>query len=554
MSVYTNVDSGVKLYRSRVNKSYSHQTTGTFGRLIPIMARFCLPGDIWKCGARLLIRYQPTLAPVLNRANAKLRYFFVPLRLLYPDICDSVITGSHDGREVSGALPVFPDFLHNLSSGADATVKKGSFYDYLGIQKGVNFNALSDSDKSFLPAEYWFKAYTRIWWDYFRDENFDGVSSGDFETAFKSLSSSRSGFLQCFDFCLRKDYFTSALPWIMKGPVPTFTVQQTLDWSNAISPSPGGILVNSSRAAVGIDTAHPGKLMAGFLQRNDDTEPYVANGLITDSADSGYSDKLLEALNKAKITGASFDVSDLRGIFAQTRVFERLARCGSRYTEYLRANFNTSPDDGTLQRAVYLGGFKQPIVTTEIAQTAADGDNAVGTLRGKGISDSGGFASPYFVKEFGVIFGLLSVMPEINYTQGIDREYTYKERFDFFNPSFQNLSEQEVRNAELFVGTDGKNAGTFGFQGYFNELRNSRNIISGDLVDTLSYWTQSLNFSVRPNLNSAFLKVGSYDNVGGFRRPFSVPSENPLIIDCRNILDVYRFMVKNPVPGLIDHN
>lgn len=544
MSVYSGVDSGTKLYRSRFNKSYSNQTTGSYGKMIPIMARFCLPGDIWKCGAKLFIRYQPTLAPIINRAKAKVRYFFVPLRLLYPDICEQAITGSHDGQEISGTIPTFPDFLENGGNGGH-TVRKGSFWDYLGIQKGVNYSALTDSDKSFFPANYWFKGYERIYWDYFRDENFSGSSaSADFDTWFKKECANGVGFNRLETVYLRKDYFTSSLPWQMKGPTPTFTVQQSVDFSSTVGGSSDLI-----GTAVGIDSTND-SLFGGKIFPKD-SEPLHGSGV---NYTEGDTDALLAALEKAKVSGASFDVSDLRAIFAQTRVFERLARCGSRYTEYLRANFGTAPSDGTLQRAVYLGGFSQPIVTTEIAQNAADGDNPVGTLRGKGISDSGGFCSPYFVKEFGIIMGLLTVMPEINYTQGIDREYTYKERFDFFNCSFQNLSEQEVRNAEVYVGTDGKNADTFGFQGYFNELRSSRNIVSGDLVDTLSYWTQCLSFTSRPNLNGSFLNSDSYDNVNGFRRPFAVPSENPLIIDCRNILDVYRPMVRNSVPGLIDHN
>lgn len=540
MSIYSSVDSGVKMYRSRFSKNYSCQTTGSYGMLIPVMARFCLPGDIWKCGARLLIRYQPTLAPILTRAKAKVRYFFMPLRLLYPDICEQVITGSHDGKEITGSLPVFPNFLEGYTG--NATVKKGSFWDYLGIQKGINFNDLKDSDKSFMPANYWLKGYLRIFWDYFRDENLNGSSSyADFEAFFSALCKNGFGFQTVESVNLRKDYFTSSLPWQMKGPTPTFTVQQSVDFTNTVvrgstAASTGFVAVDNSSADE--------RLFAG--KRSSDSQHVIY--------DADDTHMLLDALNRAKITGASFDVSDLRAIFAQTRVFERLARCGSRYTEYLRANFNTSPSDGTLQRAVYLGGFSQPIVTTEIAQNAADGDNPVGTLRGKGISDSGGFAAPYFVKEFGIIMGVLSVMPEVNYTQGIDREYTYKERFDFFNPSFQNLSEQEVRNAELYVDADGKNAETFGFQGYFNELRTSRNIVSGDLVDTLSYWTQSINFTARPNLNSALVSSDAYDNVNGFRRPFAVPSEKPLIIDCRNLLDVYRPMVRSSVPGLIDHN
>lgn len=251
---------------------------------------------------------------------------------------------------------------------------------------------------------------------------------------------------------------------------------------------------------------------------------------------------------------SSFNASDLRTMFAQTRVFERLARCGSRYTEYLRSNFNIAPSDGTLQRAQYLGGFKQPIVCTEIPQTAQDGDTAVGTLRGKGISSGSGRIKPYVVKEFGVIFGILSVMPEISYSQGIPREYTYKERFDFLNPSFQNLSEQEVRNAEIFVGPDGKNNETFGYQGLYNELRISHNLNTSETRDTMAYWNQGLHFTSRPNLSTNFVNAKTYNDANSFHKPFAVRDKPPVIIDCMNLLDVYRPMIRHPVPGLIDHN
>lgn len=226
----------------------------------------------------------------------------------------------------------------------------------------------------------------------------------------------------------------------MKGVAPTFSVVNS------------GILPVHAFQGNGSQVSDLGNVL--YLPNSNvptnDLSTVRSSNNYTQSAQSIYSGVPSgEALS-------SFNASDLRTMFAQTRVFERLARCGSRYTEYLRANFNISPSDGTLQRAQYLGGFKQPIVCTEIAQTAQDGDNAVGTLRGKGISSGSGGIKPYVVKEFGVIFGLLTVMPEISYSQGIPREYTYKERFDFFNPSFQNLSEQEVRNAEIYVGTERK--------------------------------------------------------------------------------------------------
>lgn len=531
-NIFSSVDSGVKVYRSRFNLNYRHTTTCDYGQLIPIMAKFCLPGDVWRCGADIVARYQPMLSPSFTRSWIKMRYFFVPLRLIEPDF-EKVVTGSDNGELVT-SLPVLKDLTENANN---PVVRKNSFWDYLGIPTGIDLRRLRDKDKSFLPASYWAKAYCRIYYDYIRDENFNPTSSSNFEEFCRGRLNGY--FLGTESLLLPKDYFTSSLPWQLKGVAPTFSVVNS------------GILpVHAFQSDTQGGTVDLGNML--YLP-NQNVPTDVIGGVRTSKNYTIGNQTIVSGIPSGQAL-SSFNASDLRTMFAQTRVFERLARCGSRYTEYLRANFNVSPSDGTLQRAQYLGGFKQPIVCTEIAQTAQDGDNAVGTLRGKGISSGAGSIKPYVVKEFGVIFGLLTVMPEISYSQGIPREYTYKERFDFFNPSFQNLSEQEVRNAELFLTDDGENNNPFGYQGYYNELRVSHNLNTSEMRDTLSFWNQGLHFTSRPNLNSTFLDSKTYNDGNSFHKPFSVQDKPPIIIDCMNLLDVYRPMVRRPVPGLIDHN
>lgn len=531
-NIFSSVDTGVKVYRSRFNLSYRHTTTCDYGYIIPIMAKFCLPGDVWRCGANIMARYQPMLSPSFTRSWIKFRYFFVPLRLVESDF-EKIVTGSSDGHLVAsnGALP---DFTNGVKS---PVVKKGSFWDYLGVPC-MDYSSLSDSDKSFLPAQYWEKAYARIYWDYFRDENLS--SDTDFDTFYSKVHSAGGYFQSVSDVSLPKDYFMSSLPWQLKGVAPTFNIVTGGDSVPLLfkaDPEYGAEASISVKGKyLGVDVPLAGNPLTPYTNSNASSS--VRGSFAVDTPESVV----------------KFDASDLRAMFAQTRVFERLARCGSRYTEYLRANFNVSPSDGTLQRAQYLGGFKQPIVCTEIAQTAQDGNTAVGTLRGKGISLGTGHIKPYVVKEFGVIFGIMTVMPEISYTQGISREYTYKERFDFFNPSFQNLSEQEVRNAELYVGTDGKNNKPFGYQGYYNELRISHNLNTSEMRDSLAFWNQGLHFTARPNLNTTFTSSSTYNDANSFHKPFSVQDKPPIIVDCMNLLDVYRPMVRRPVPGLIDHN
>lgn len=529
MSIYSVNETGTKTYRTRYNLSFRKLFDCDFAKIIPVLAKFCVPNDVWKIGADMLIRYQPTMAPPLTRAWARVRYFFVPLRLVEENT-EAIITGSKEGKLIDTELPTFEKAFDRVTSPSGYNVAKHSFWDYMGIPT-INYKNIKN-DKS-IPTAYWLKGYLRCFFDYYRDENLK--PENDFNV-FAGAALQRGGMYDLESPALHKDYFTSSLPWQLKGSTPMIEISGgSVDFSNAIIPSDYPAI------------AEP----IGVTEHN--AEPYLGelNNVDTNLA---HSVQLLNALNKNVISGiGSISMDDLRTMAAQTRIFERLARCGSRYTEYLRANFGISPADGTLQRAQYLGGFKQPIVTTEVVQTGGNDSLEVGTLRGHGISHGGNTIKPFVCKEFGMLFGLLDVLPELQYTQGIDRELTYASRFDFFNPSFQHLSEQEVRNGELFISdSDGKNDDVFGYQAIYNELRTSRDLVVGDLRGSLSYWTQAIKFDMRPNLNYAFINSRSY--ISNFREPFTVQSGAlPMIVDFGNILDVYRPMIKYGTPGLVDH-
>lgn len=524
MSVYSKAESGTKIYRNRFHLTPRKTFDVRFGELIPAFMRFVLPGDVWKIICSLFIRFQPMLSPSLTRCWARIRFFFVPIRLVEPNF-ELVLTGSQNGKLYENSLPVLDNIFSQLSSGVAANVQKYSFLDYAMGAPVMDYSSFKTDEC--MPAAYWYKGFWRCHFDYYRDENLD--SDDDFDTMIATkLAANDAGLADKMPFVrLHKDYWTSSLPWQLKGVAPTFAINPLPDFSDSVST---------------YDTSHSNADI--YLDRTAG-KVTPANGI--------PSSELLNALNKLKISGGTFDVSELRSMFAQTRVFERLARTGSRYTEYLKANFGTSPSDSTLQRAQYIGGFTQPIVNTEVIQTAQDSSNPVGTLRGHGISAGNGKIKTFVANEPGMLFGLFDIMPEIAYTNGIDREFTYKRRFDFMNPSFQHLSEQEVRNGEVFIGNDGKNDETFGFQAMYNELRSSRHIICGDMRDSLKYWTQAVSYSTRPNLNSSF--VDSKEYLSNFNQPFTVvtPSTRPVIVDFGADCDVARTLVRYGTPGLIDH-
>lgn len=519
----------------------------TFGKIYPFYCRHVLPGDIFNLSTSLFVRAQPMKTPSLTPMKFTIRYFYVPTRLVEKD-AELIITGSKDGKLYTGELPVLP----TLETEDEAMTEDGSVYNWL---YGVNELVYNYATKS-SPAAWYYKAYCKIWWDFYRDEN--TTPFDDFDDWYENKAISRCYYDHPFDIRMPKSYLWSALPFQLKGAAPTIESSPVIGriQNLGISNNFRTFFTNDS-AALTRTASFTGAVTEGVTPfvSTDSSDPQVLfqnrnmalalsdwfNNQYRDSGGVGTPDVVVPG-------GVSFNAADWRAMMAQTRVFEQLARTGSRYTEYLRATFGTSPSDGTLQRAQYLGGFTQPLVTTEIAQTSPGDNQPVGTLKGHGISNGGGSNIHFTAKEFGCVIGVISVLPEIEMLTGMNRELMIKRRFDFYNPAFQHLSEQEVLNAELYIGSDGKNDDTFGFQEYGDEYRTGYTKVVDNMAKDLSVWTQAVDFDQRPVLSDRFLTASTY--IDSFMRPFVYQDEKPFIIDITTFNNSFRPLSRFGTPRI----
>lgn len=543
MSIYSHASSGVN--HPKTFFKIKEQVTGdiSIGKVTPLYADFAMPGDVWHLHQNIFIRTQPMLAPLLTALNAKVRAWFVPLRLL-DENTELIITGSKNGKFDKDL--VIPSFKKMFDEATNFDVDKYSILDYMLSMPVGNYQNIKDEESQ--ASQYWLKAVARVWFDWYRDEN---LSEFDDFDDFWDTWKVKPGKITPFYANWKKDYFTSSLPFQQKGIRPSFdfaainpltgtSIFPVTDITATINQSSPNTLVNG--VSSGTATISSGKL--GY-------NPGQGNFINATTPHTHTIDSVSGSVDLSSV-GGSFTTTDLRLMTQLQRVMERLARCGSRYTEYLQANFGVSPADETLQRAQYLGGYTQPIITQEVLQSST-GDTPTGTLRGKGISLSENKMPSFLVKEFGVIIVTMEVMPKANYTQGIRRKYTYKNRYDFPNPSFQNLSEQEIRNGELYVDfsidADHKNDKTFGFSEMYNELRSGQDRLCGNMRDTMSYWTLARYFKDRPVLSEKFVQAQD-----DFSAPFAVTDQPPLIVEMGNINGVYRNLQKFGTPGFADHN
>lgn len=504
MSVFSSVQAN-RPRRSSFNLSYEKKFDCDMGQLIPVMCDEVVPGDLFKIDNQVVCRLQPTLAPILQEVSVFVHYFFVPFRLL-DDNWESFITGGTDGKDA-----------YELPTWKPTSVARYSLWDYFGFPTGIT------PQDSFLPMKYPLYAYNYVYNEYYRDENLQEEVSLDDENVKRRA--------------WRKDYFTSALPWQQRGTSPAL-------------PLSGNASVSISSLKFGSGTTI-GNLNSNLIH----TTELANNGYILSSnnrqvqaTSSSISVSATAPVDVSNI--ATFDVSDLRLAFQVQKWMERNARSGVRYTEFLRSHFGVSPSDSRLQRPEYIGGSKSPMIVSEVLQTSQSSDKSPqGTMAGHGIVAGESHICKYHVTEFGVILGLLSIMPKASYQQGINRQWLRRTRYDFYFPEFAHLSEQAVMNGELYYqNSPTANSEIFGYQGRYDEMRCKSDMVCGALRDQLSYWHLGRIFDTPPKLNASFVECNPS------KRIFAVQNVPGVIVDYANIVTAVRPIPYSAEPGLIDHS
>mgnify|MGYP002769523258 CR=1 FL=1 len=536
------------------------------GQAIPVEFRDMVPGDNFKIYFNVINRFKPLVSPVMGKLDFWAFYFFVPYRNLDSNF-ERGITGGDDEDLDEEGNPVafdytFPSIGSNFSDANVQTVKKYSLMDYAGLPIGLT----SNSPIAKMCTDYFIRAYHSIYNEWFRDENLQRkrklmVTKRDFDNSLVPSTTVDQEEYGIFNVAWKKDYFTSALLSQQKGIAPSlplsgdlpvyFSVGNTIPTNDtpvfATSYYPSGVSLNSPNQAstrAGVSVVAGG---TGFKTYVDSRVTVPNSGV---KGDPGTSSSVVNGLVRLN-DGTTFDVSELRTVIQIQKILERANRTGSRYTEYLRSFFSVSPKDSRLQRPEFIGARKVPVVINEVLQTSQTTDSsAQGTQAGHGISVASNYVGKYFAEEYGCLVGIVFCRPTPLYTQGVNRQWFKKSRYDFYLPQLCNLSEQGIYAGELYVDNTEDDTKIWGFQGRWNEMRAGTSLACGAMRDTYAYWNFSRHFDSRPELDADFIECKPSES----KKIYAVQSEPGIICQFATILDAVRPITAYPEPGRMDHD
>jgi len=525
----------VDIPRSSFDLSHDLKTTFNASQLVPILSLEVLPGDTINLRASLFGRMATPQKPVLDNLYLESFFFFTPWRQVWPNFIKMMGEQEAPGDSIDYSVPTI--------GGGTPVLASGSIYDYMGIPPGTDVNVV---DISALP----FRCYNKIYNFWFRDENLmqpviEDTDDGPDGTGNFGLKSRRK----------RRDYLTAGLPFPQKGPDVTVNL-------GGMAPVTGLGFDEAATITSDLDVAvketETASTIYPFATDIADVSGHETLWVATDRSGTNSLTQPAIYANLAAATGIS--ISDLRESIQIQRLLERDARGGTRYPEILRSHFQvTDPSLLVHQRPLFLGGGSTRINITPVEQTSGsapvDGYTPTpqGNLAAYGTVSANGHGFTSSFTEHGHILGIVNVRADLTYQQGIERYWDRQTRFDFYWPALSHLSEQAVKNREIYVSNDPTiDDDTFSYMPRYDEYRYKQSQITGLFrsasAESLDFWHLAQDFAALPALNEAFIT----DNVP-MDRVLAVPSEPDFLLDVYFKIKAARPLPLYGTPGLMDH-
>lgn len=543
---FASTATGLSRKRSTFKRPSDLKTSFNAGYLIPNYIDEVLPGDTFSMSESMVVRSSTPLNPVMDNAFLDQFFFFVPCRFLWDHWKEFMGENNADywTQKTYYTIPQVNMIQRTVEA------NKGTVADYLGLP-GTEVAQTSER-VNVLP----FRAYVKIWNDFFRDQNTQtpahmyideqvrniSFASGA-DSSYVTTAELGKGLCPVNKF---KDYFTSCLPAPQKGEAITI-----FDGTNTKLPVYSDITATPQQFIV---YQQNGNTLNNVTLGTDGLGHVTSKAASTADTNEAY----LKLVANADVLSPT--VNQLRLSFQMQKFLETQARGGSRYIEVLAAQFGVRASDYRQGRSEYLGGKRIPLGMSQVPQTGSQQDpesSPLGHLGAFSQTNSGGHMFTKSFEEHGYIIGVCCVRTAQTYSQGVERLWTRKQLEDFYFPVYANLGEQPVYRKEIYyTGTPAGDDTVFGYQEHWAEYRYKPSRTSGymrpNVTGSLATWHYGVNFGSAPVLNSAFIVQGQdeIDNT----LAVSSDSVHQFFADFYFDLKTTRVMPMYSVPGLIDHH
>lgn len=555
--------------RNKFSMPFSCITTNNFGIMKPILCKYMVPGDkITNCEIREFQRLMPMPSPTFGKIDSITRAFFVPMRSIMHSFNEFVsFNPYYSGSYTSGTVKtniqnynvpfttvqqlnnLFATSSYGLSTSVTSSAKPWDFacyrqatdtvigyhkftltgkrvYDFLmslgcnfpwltapyGSDGTANMRAQATQRISLLPIFACLKAYVDWIVPSRYYQNYADIiamfrSNQPFTSALSATS--LSSLLIPLRSYLESDFFTSAF------------ANPFVEGSGTIG---GTIKVpNPANSATEANSEFFKNVTAQLAKTVDDSglQSIDAGGAYVNTSDSGTS---------TEIISRGINRFTLQSIGALQSMLDRGLIAGTKIQTWLETEFGVKPDNSYLDLSTYLGRFENTISIGDVtshADTKGTGDTGsyLGQYAGKGIGTGNAHFDYETKDEHGFFIVFNEILPRTSYYQGLRPEFQMLDRFDFFEPRFDNLGMEAIplrtlvnnqKNQEFSdtgFGELSNPDAIFGFCPRYAPLKMHQDVISGDfriksLNTGLDSWYLSRDFDMRNAMDEEYKFIG----------------------------------------------
>lgn len=536
----------IDIKRSKFFIPHTHKTTFDSGKLIPIFRMEVMSGDSIEIDMSAAMRMATPIFPVMDNRWADVYFFYTPFRLLWTHYKEFL----GENKLTAWEQPV--EYEIPQIEPPEGGWTAGTIADYMGFPTNVD---------NYSASHLYFRAYCEIWNNWFRDQNLKDAAMINYDET--TLTGANSG-----DYVINAQlgaeplpvaryhsYFTSALPNAQKG-TPVYMPLGSLAPVGAMNEShtfgERSVTYNTTN-----NTEIPGTAGAYTPIMYTTNERDKAAILYHVSTIDNTQDSITLKPNNlyadlAKAQGATLDM--LYMAYGVQRMLYRDAIMGTRYREIIRGKYGVTLSDARALIPEYLGGNRYSINIDQVIQTSNTNDvSPQGNTAAYSLTN---FKDSVFTKSFeepGIIIGLICVRTEETYQQGLEKMFTRKTKYDFYDPMLANIGEQPIYNKEIYLQGNAADEEVFGYQEAWADYRYMPNRVSGafrsNYQGTLDSWHYANNFNEQPTLSSEFIDA----NPSNIERTIAVQSEPQFIADFYFKINATRPMPVYSVPGLQPH-
>lgn len=513
------------------------------GMLVPIFFDEVLPSSSYDFQVQALLRVLPQVVPLYSRQRLYIHAFGARYSDLFKD-AGVYITKGFNGNNILKKPILTADMLDPelFPDGMDTVIKAGSLFDFLDLPIGKKLSELGEINA--LP----FMMYVSIWKNYFMNKNLyinnrywlpnddsdfrltlnNGVASNTTGVDGSANGEPKVYFGSILYRDYPQDYFLSALPFAQRGETPKLNISNAgdnfiplsnEDWNSGShsGQNPPFSMQHSSdndfiHTFFPVGSLNPGtsSVRIGAIPNNTSDFNFVA---YQEFNNKGYVSGTQQFSRLGIYAQLGFTLDDFRQLAIAQQELERMARTDGSFFEFGLTFFGRASKNAVDYRPQYIGGTYQNIVFSEVLQTSSSTDaSPLGSYGGHGITSMSGSLGHYETDEHGYVMIIVSIMPDVYYSQGLDKKWTRLTQSEEFITGRDKMGLIPILNKELFVsGNTKKDNDLFAYQNPFDEYRYKPSRIHGKIADSSSKsffpYTQSRKFTSTPTYSRSFFKA-----------------------------------------------